>query len=184
MGPASVAAVGLAEEDLVVGDFREEAAASAAVGRAGSGKMKIREFIDALAEEKIVEAVRTAESRTSGEIRVFVTRRKLRGEDLRTRALTEFERLHVGKTALRNGVLFYIVPRDRTFTVIGDESIHALCGQGFWDETAAAMEKSFREGKFTEGLVAGVQRAGDIMARHFPRKKDDLNELPDELVRD
>ncbi len=167
-----------------MGDFLAAAASLVAVERAGSGKMKIKQFIAALTEEKIVEAVRAAESRTSGEIRVFVTRRKLRGEDLRTRALTEYKRLHVGKTESRNGVLFYIVPRDRAFTVIGDESIHALCGQGFWDETAAAMEKSFREGKFTEGLVAGVQRAGDIMARHFPRKKDDLNELPDELVRD
>lgn len=146
--------------------------------------MKTSEFIDALAEERIVDAVRATEARTSGEIRVFVTRRKLRGEDVRVRARTEFERLHVGNTARRNGVLFYIVPADQTFAVIGDEAIHAGCGQSFWDETAAAMEKFFREGKFTDGLIAGLERTGDIMARHFPRQDDDRNELPDKLVRD
>jgi len=148
------------------------------------GEMKIGEFIDALAEERIVEAVRAAEARTSGEIRVFVTRRKLRGEDVRSRGQTEFKRLHVGNTALRNGVLFYVVPAEQTFTVIGDEGIHAKCGQNFWDETVAAMEALFRERKFTEGVLAGVQRAGEVLARHYPRQDDDRNELPDKLVRD
>jgi uncharacterized membrane protein len=148
------------------------------------GDMNTRDFIDALADEKIVEAVRAAEERTSGEIRVFVTRRKLRGEDVRARARMEFERLHVGNTALRNGVLFFVTPTEQTFAVIGDEGIHAKCGQNFWDETVAAMETLFREGKFTEGVVAGVQRAGEVLARHYPRQADDRNELSDQVARD
>ena len=164
--------------------FPAVAADLAAAAPAGDGEMKPSEFIDALTEQRIVDAVRAAEERTSGEIRVFVTHRKLRGEDVCVRARTEFDRLHIGDTALRNGVLFYIVPCEQTFAVIGDEEIHTKCGQGFWDETAGAMEKLFREGKFTEGLVAGLERAGDIMARHFPRRDDDRNELPDAVVRD
>lgn len=146
--------------------------------------MRARKFIGALSEERIVEAVREAESRTSGEIRVFVTRRRLRGEDVRARARTEFERLHVGNTALRNGVLFYIAPAERKFAVIGDEGIHAKCGQNFWDETASAMEALFREGKFSEGVLAGLERAGAMLERHFPRRSDDRNELSDRVARD
>lgn len=146
--------------------------------------MKSSEFIDALADKQIVDAVRAAEARTSGEIRVFVTRQKLRGKDVRERAQVEFERLHVGSTELRNGVLFYVVPAERAFAVIGDEGIHAKCGQNFWDETAAAMEALFREGKFTEGVVAGVQRAGEVLARHYPRDAGDRNELSDQVARD
>ena len=96
----------------------------------------------------------------------------------------EFERLHVGNTALRNGVLFFVTPTEQTFAVIGDEGIHAKCGQNFWDETVAAMETLFREGKFTEGVVAGVQRAGEVLARHYPRQADDRNELSDQVARD
>lgn len=146
--------------------------------------MKSSEFIDALAEEQIVDAVRASEARTSGEIRVFVTRQQLRGKDVRERARVEFERLHVGSTELRNGVLFYVVPAEQAFAVIGDEGIHAKCGQNFWDETAAAMEALFREGKFTEGVVAGVQRAGEVLARHYPRDAGDRNELSDQVARD
>lgn len=165
-------------------DSREAEGLAEAVAPADVGKMKTREFIDSLAEERIVEAVRAAEVRTSGEIRVFVARRKLRGEDVRARARTEFERLHVGNTESRNGVLFYVVPAEQAFAVIGDEGIHAKCGQNFWDETAAAMGTLFREGKFTEGILAGLQRAGDVLARHFPRQVNDRNELPDRLARD
>jgi len=68
--------------------------------------------------------------------------------------------------------------------VIGDEGIHAKCGQNFWDETAAAMEALFREGKFTDGVLAGVQRAGEVLARHYPREADDRNELSDQVARD
>ncbi|MBJ7260288.1 MAG: TPM domain-containing protein [Chthoniobacterales bacterium] len=146
--------------------------------------MKTREFIDAVAEGRIVEAVRAAEAQTSGEIRVFIAHRKLRGEDVRVRARVEFERLHIGHTALHNGILFYILPAEQTFAVVGGEAIHERCGQNFWDETAAAMEKLFREGKFTEGVLAGLERAGDIMARHFPREDDDRNELSDAVVRE
>lgn len=152
--------------------------------RAEDGEMTTRQFIDALADERIVDAVRAAEKNTSGEIRVFVTRRKLRGEDVRDQARTEFERLHVGNTELRNGVLFFVVPEEQTFAVIGDEGIHAKCGQNFWDETAAAMETLFREGKFTDGVLAGVQRAGEVLARHYPREAGDRNELSDQVARD
>jgi len=165
-------------------DFQVAAEGSAVAARADVGSMKIREFIDVLADERIVDAVREAEARTSGEIRVFVTRRKLYGEDVRARARTEFARLHVGNTELRNGVLFFVVPSEQTFAVIGDEGIHAKCGQAFWDETAAAMEALFREGKFTEAVQAGVRRAGEVLARHYPRQTDDRNELPDQIVRD
>jgi uncharacterized membrane protein len=46
------------------------------------------------------------------------------------------------------------------------------------------METLFREGKFTEGVVAGVQRAGEVLARHYPRQADDRNELSDQVARD
>lgn len=127
-------------------------------------------------------AVRDAEARTSGEIRVFVARGKLRGEDADTVAHREFERLKMSETAQRNGVLFFVAPRSRRFAVVGDAGVHAKCGQVFWDETARALESSFREGKFTEGLVAGIAKAGDLLAEHFPRRGDDRNELPDAVA--
>jgi uncharacterized membrane protein len=84
----------------------------------------------------------------------------------------------------RNALLFYVVPCDRAFAVIGDEAVHRKCGQRFWDETAKILEGEFAEGRFTGGLVAGIRRAGNLLAEHFPRRGDDRDELPDALVKD
>lgn len=144
----------------------------------------MKAFLEKLDEGRIVRAIREAEARTSGEIRVFVTRRSLRAEDAAAVAHREFERLKMSETAERNGVLFFVAPRSRRFAVVGDESVHARCGQGYWDAAARAMEAAFRAGNFTEGLEAGIAEAGALLARHFPRRAGDRNELPDAVGSD
>lgn len=146
--------------------------------------MSSKEFIELIDEAAVLRAVAAAEKRTSGEVRVFVSRRRLRGREVAGCASREFHRLDMDTTDDRNAVLFYVVPRDRTFAVIGDEAVHAKCGQLFWDETAKMLEKDFAVGCFTEGLVAAVGRAADLLAAHFPRRGDDRNELPDAIARD
>jgi len=146
--------------------------------------MRTGKFLDRIDEAAVLAAVRAAERRTSGEVRVFVSRRRIRGAAVRARAQAEFHRLDMDTTDDRNAVLFYVAPRARAFAVVGDEAIHAKCGQSFWDETARALEKEFRDERFTEGLVAGIRRAADLLAGHFPRQDDDRNELPDAIARD
>ena len=132
--------------------------------------------------ERIVAAIGAAEKKTSGEIRVHVTRRV--PKDLEERALRRFHLLGMAKTAERNGVLIYIAPRARRFRILGDTEIHARCGEDFWKEVAAAMEAHFRRGELTEGVVAGIARVGEVLARHFPRAEKDRNELPDRIDHD
>jgi uncharacterized membrane protein len=146
--------------------------------------MKASEFLGLIDETAVLAAVKDAESRTSGEVRVFVSRRRLRGRDVTALAASEFHRLDMDTTEDRNAVLFYVVPRDSAFAVIGDEAVHAKCGQDFWNETARAVENEFSGGRFTEGLVAGIRRAADLLAGHFPRCPGDRNELPDAISRD
>jgi uncharacterized membrane protein len=167
-----------------VEDFPGAAAVSAAGERAGDGDMSSKEFIELIDEAEVLRAVAAAEKRTSGEVRVFISRRRLRGRDVSACASAEFHRLDMDTTDDRNAVLLYVVPRDRMFAVIGDDAVHAKCGQSFWDETAEALEKEFKDARFTEGLVAAIERAADLLATHFPRRPDDRNELPDEIARD
>ena len=63
----------------------------------------------------------------------------------------------------RNGILFFIVPSRRAFAIIGDEGIHQKVGQDFWNKLAAAMSKDFMNGKFNEGLVAGIAECGRLL---------------------
>jgi uncharacterized membrane protein len=133
-------------------------------------------FFSKLDSDRIVAAIAEAERKSSGEIRVHVTRRK--PENLEERAKKRFELLGMTRTAERNGVLFYIAPSARRFQVLGDTGIHERCGSDFWKEVAAEMEESFRRGEFTGGIVRGVAKVGDVLARHFPRSAADKDELP------
>jgi len=132
--------------------------------------------------ERIVAAIAKAEKASSGEIRVHVTSHK--PENLEYRALRRFQLLGMDGTRDRNGVLFYIAPRNRKFHILGDAGIHEKCGPDFWREVAAVMEEHFRKGEFTTAVVQGIDRVGEVLARHFPRAEQDVNELPDQVTED
>jgi uncharacterized membrane protein len=146
--------------------------------------MKVKSFLEAVDHERIVAAIREAEARSRGEIRVHVTAKDV--VDAQAAAATQFDRLGMSATRERSGVLLYVAPRSRRFAVIGDSGIHERCGPEFWSQVAAAMEAAFREGRFTDGLVHGIARAGEVLAAHFPRNAGtpDTNELPDEVSED
>jgi uncharacterized membrane protein len=146
--------------------------------------MRTNDFLGALDNERIVAAIVLSERRSRGEIRVHVTGQA--PADVEEAARAQFEKLQMTKTALRNGVLIYVAPKSQKFAVIGDTGIHEKCGPEFWTGTAAAMEEDFRAGRFTDGIVKGVDAAGAQLARFFPRDgaTPDANELPDEVTRD
>jgi len=144
--------------------------------------MKAHDFISQLQREHIVAAIREAEKKTSGEIRVFITRKKV--SDPLAAAQEHFVTLGMAKTQERNGVLIFVAPRDHRFAVLGDTAVHARCGPEFWATLTAEMTGHFRRSDFTQGIVHAVAKAGDLLARHFPRRADDQNELPDEIGED
>jgi uncharacterized membrane protein len=117
---------------------------------------------------RIVAAIAQAELKTSGKIRVLVARH--RANDPVAAAQRHFERLGLARTPQRNGVLIFVAPRSRRFAVIGDQGVHARCGDEFWRELTAAMEGYFKRGEFSDGLVHGIERAGTLLAAHFPRE--------------
>ena len=145
--------------------------------------MKKPEFIQQLREAEIVAAIRAAELKTSGEVRVFISQQKDVTDPVAA-AQEQFTRLGMAQTRDRNGVLIFLAPGPRKFAVIGDTGVHTHCGDAFWQELARAMSEHFRKAEFTEGIVQGINRAGELLAEHFPRRPDDNNELSDRVERD
>jgi len=141
--------------------------------------MSIFSKIPPIDHARVVAAIGAAELRTSGEIRVLISRSSA-PEPIQA-AQVQFERLGMTKTAERNGVLIFVAPKSHTFAVIGDTAIHAKCGDEFWTQLASAMTAHFKRGEFTDGLVLGIERAGALLQAHFPRRPDDRNELPDSV---
>jgi uncharacterized membrane protein len=141
--------------------------------------MKASSFFSKEQQAQILASVKEAELETSGEIRVHIET-SLKG-DVLDRAAWLFKKLGMDKTAERNGVLFYLAVDDRKFAILGDGGLNSKVPAGFWNEISEHLKKNFKEGKFTEGLSEGIIMAGNQLKRHFPYKKNDINELSDEI---
>lgn len=141
--------------------------------------MQQKEFLARLDQPRIVTAIATAETMTSGEIRVHV-QPKAHGE-IRHVAEKTFERLGMTRTALRNGVLLFIACEEQRFVILGDRGIDARVPAGFWDEIAAKLTIRFKEGEFSDGIVEAIHAAGEELRTYFPRASDDVNELSNEI---
>ena len=138
---------------------------------------KLLRLID---EARVKEAIRQAERKSSGEIRVSVA--PLFWGDVQKAAQKAFGRMGMTATKDRNGVLLFIVPARRKFVVLGDSGIHERVGQEFWHRIAEVVSDKFRDGDFTEGLVEAIGLAGEQLAAHFPPEAGhNPNELPDDL---
>ena len=130
-------------------------------------------------QEAIERAIARAERNTSGEIRVHIEGScKVSVLD---RAAFLFSELKMHATEQRNGVLFYVALKDHQFAVIGDMGINSKVPANFWDDIKIKMQQRFRTGHISEGLVEGIDMAGEQLGQHFPYERDDLNELSNKI---
>ena len=140
---------------------------------------KAKDFFSKAEGERIVAAIKAAELNTSGEIRVHLEEKA--GKDPYERAQKVFDKLGMGKTEQRNGVLFYLATADKKFAVLGDKGIDDVVPDNFWNSTRDLMQEHFRNGRFVDGLTEGIDNAGEQLKKFFPYQSDDVNELDDEI---
>lgn len=127
----------------------------------------------------ITNAIRVAETNTSGEIRVHIE--KYCKENVLDRAAYVFEKLEMHKTELRNGVLFYLAVDDKKFAILGDAGINQRVPENFWENVKEIALKKFKDGAYADGLAEGIVKAGEQLKEQFPYQTDDVNELSDEI---
>ncbi|MEN3324998.1 TPM domain-containing protein [Mariniflexile soesokkakense] len=140
---------------------------------------KVEDFLTASEEQEIIEAIRTAELNTSGEIRVHIE--KTSKGDATNRALEVFYMLKMDNTKLQNAVLIYVAVDEKTFVIYGDKGINDVVSKTFWDSTKDVMQAHFKAGHFKQGLVDGVLKSGEQLKKFFPYTDLDINELPNEI---
>ena len=136
--------------------------------------------------DAIAAAVNSAEERTAAEIRVHLERRVAHGrrgatDDALPRAREIFVALKMHETALRGGVLIYLAVEDRKLAIVGDEAIHARVDPGYWEAIRDRMVERLRSGAAGDAVLTAVADVGAVLARAFPRRPDDVDELPDDV---
>jgi uncharacterized membrane protein YgcG len=132
-------------------------------------------------------AIADVEKRHAGEVRFAVETsldlRALRaGLAPRARALEVFSVLRVWDTERNNGVLIYLLMADRDVEIVADRGIAARVPTERWEQVCRAMEAHFREERWREGSLAGIEGVAALLAEHFPHEGGDANEQPNRPV--
>ncbi len=133
---------------------------------------------------RISDKIKQIELTTSGELRVsfkesrsfFHTKKSL--EEL---AKIEFLHLKMNNTRDKTGILFFFILKERMFYIFADSGIHSLVEQKTWDDIRDKIQIGFKEGKYLEAILTGLDDAGKVLSAHFPRKADDTDELSNKV---
>jgi uncharacterized membrane protein len=152
-------------------------------------QMRKKKFIDHVLSrddrDAISSAIHRVELFTSGEIKVVVRERRHLGEKrltLERMAIREFHHLKLSKTKDRTGILFFLLLSERKFHILADEGIHRKVSEGTWERVADSMSGEFKEGKYREGILHGIELVGKILSEAFPKSTGDRNEISDSVV--
>ncbi len=152
-----------------------------------TGRASVRRAFPQRTLDAIERTIREIEAQHSGQVRFAVEDALdlsplLAGQTARERAIDVFSLLRVWDTGHNNGVLIYLLLADRDVEIVADRGIDAKVGKQAWEEICQEMEAAFREGRFEEGVLAGIRDVGKHLIQHYPHTGEKLNELPDRPV--
>jgi uncharacterized membrane protein len=128
--------------------------------------MKTHHFLNQVDHDRLDRAIRSAEGKTSGRIVVYISHHQVKDAVAEARHL--FKKLHLETERSRAGLLLFIAPKAQKFSVVGGTALHEKLGQPGWDRLAGTLGGHFRQGRFTEGLLATIAEAGGLFQTHFP----------------
>jgi uncharacterized membrane protein len=133
--------------------------------------MKIEHFLKGVEHDRVHHAIRDAEKGTSGDIVVYVSHRQ--ESDPLAGAHRAFRKLNLGDAADKNSLLIFLAPKTQKFAIVGGTALHEKAGQAWWDDLAGLLGRHFKDGRYTEGLLEVIARAGEKLQTHFPDEAPD-----------
>lgn len=133
---------------------------------------------------RISNEISKMEKITAGEIRISIKEKKPFNskKNLKELAEEEFNNLGMSETRDKTGILLFMLLSEKKFYILADSGINEKVDQKTWDEIRDKMQEFFKIGKFTEGVVFGINRVGTVLGEYFPIKPDDTNELSNKVV--
>lgn len=137
-------------------------------------------FLTDIEMASLVEAIKTAEDHSTGEIRIHIDSNT--DENNAAAAIDVFKTLRMDKTSERNAVLFHVNFEQHYLTIIGDEGIHEKVHQNFWDTMHDTMTSEFTQGNYYKALYNAVMETGIELKKYFPILGENPNELPNEIT--
>ncbi|HET9958334.1 MAG TPA: hypothetical protein VFQ61_27755, partial [Polyangiaceae bacterium] len=99
------------------------------------------------------------------------------------RAFELFAARGVHRTVGRTGLLVVISELERHVVILGDSKIQELIGHEGFQEHVQKLIQRLKSGEGARGILELIEDFRPLLAQHAPRKIDDVNELPDAVIR-
>lgn len=150
-------------------------------------KWSVKRALPATSLSAIEAAIKRAESGHNGQI-CFAVEASLdtpliaRGVSARERSIDVFAMQRVWDTQLNNGLLIYLLLADRDVEIVADRGIADKVPQSQWEAICRDMEKCFRENKFEQGVITGIEAVAQLLRAHFPHSRGNANEISDKPI--
>jgi putative membrane protein len=115
-------------------------------------------------------------------LRLLLTPSATKNRRVHRRALALFRTAAEKRTRGSTGVLVYLSLAEHRAEIIADEAIHSKVTADVWGAAMAALIQGVKDKRAGAGMAEAVRQIGIVLAEHFPRSDDDVNELPDRLI--
>ena len=113
--------------------------------------------------------------------RLFVPARELEREAI-VRAKTVFFDRRVYRTSRGTGILLYVTLLERRVVVLADDTIADRLSERALSEVRDEIVDGLKAGDLAAGLVAGIERIGNLLGTSLPAEGDQIDEVPSEVV--
>jgi putative membrane protein len=111
----------------------------------------------------------------------FVNKKRMM-HAVQERAVRAFYEKGLYRTRDENGILIFISILERKVWILGDRGVNLKVPPEIWQAHANEISVGIRNGRPCDALCAVIENCSRVLVEHFPRKEDDTNELPDELI--
>ena len=102
--------------------------------------------------------------------------------EVREKALVSFVEQGLHETRDKTGILILISLFEHRVQVLADSGINAKVPENTWDEIVTIIVNGLKAGDTCNAICQAVERCGELLEEHFPRKHDDTDELPNLVI--
>ncbi|HCX73633.1 MAG TPA: hypothetical protein DHM37_07940 [Candidatus Cloacimonas sp.] len=106
---------------------------------------------------------------------------KIKQQKVEERAMQHFMQSGVSYTRDRTGILIFISYLEKRVILLADSAINEKIEQHEWQKIVDHIVAGIKEDKLTQNLVDAINDCGNLLQKYFPIKKDDTNELDNNI---
>lgn len=102
--------------------------------------------------------------------------------EVKEKAVVSFVEQGLHETRDRTGILILISLFEHRVQILADSGINAKVPPNTWDEIVAVIVDGLKNKRSATAICQAVERCGELLQEHFPRKHDDTDELPNLII--